>query len=214
MRRTLLLTLTLALLCAYGGGEPAHAQVPAVAGTRKVAAAGKARGVKAGGQGDDARKLYKDAVLALGEVMQRGGPMSYKAKELIAKYVREGELAVLSPDARMALIEALLREKKYDEAIPELRKNAYETNRKKVPAKVAFVAHRRLAVALRFSGDFLKSISEFEAILRNYRTEIGKTVTELEKKPEVKKNIIFLVLLYNQILKIRIMEILKELIEK
>lgn len=39
-------TLTLALLCAYGGAEPAYAQAPAATGSRNIAAARKKPSLK------------------------------------------------------------------------------------------------------------------------------------------------------------------------
>jgi len=148
--------------------------------TKAEVLAGKAGALNDADKRDEARQTYKDAIALLGEVMQRGGPQSYKAKELTAKYVREGNLALLSADARMALIESMLRAKKYDEAIPQLRKLAYETNVKKASPKLRFRAHRMLAVALRYAGDYPKSINEFEAVWTGYRREAGKTITKEE----------------------------------
>jgi tetratricopeptide (TPR) repeat protein len=130
------------------------------------ALAGKAAKLKADGNADEASKLYEQAVGVLKEGLEKGSAKySYEAASLIATYVRASGLVALDAESRLALAEALLRDKKYKEAMVELKKTLDAPGPGLTP-DVAFRTRRNLALALRYAEEYGESVKEFESILR------------------------------------------------
>jgi len=154
--------------------NPAAKQDPKLLGfalvTKAEVLGAKAAKLKADGDAAAAATAYQQAIKVLGDVIRLTGPYSYEASGLIAKYLSESGIKTLDPESRIALAGSLLQEKKYPEAIAELRKIVDGFGQKATP-DVAFKAHQMLALALRYSGDVDQSVKEFESLLRIYRNQ-------------------------------------------
>lgn len=144
---------------------------------------GKAAKVMTDGDRDKGRDTYREAVKVLDEVVKGGGRYANDAKVEMARFVRAGQLAVLTPTARMAFIESLLRAKKYKEAIPQLRQIIDARPEEKISVADKFRAHRMLSQGLRYAGDYDGSIKEYRTMLARYgkRSRSGIPDAEMAK---------------------------------
>jgi len=138
----------------------------------------RAAKLKEEGNAAEATKLYKQAVDALREVIQKNGPSAFEASGLIAKYVRDSGMGNLDPESRLALATAMFGEKKYKESIAELQKITAGAGEGVTP-DVSFKARWMLAVALRNTGEFQQSVKEFDSILRLYGSQPKKELAKV-----------------------------------
>lgn len=146
--------------------------------TKARTLAAKGGKLKADGNAADAAEFYKQAITELRKVVQKEGAYSFEASQLIAKYVAESGVTRLDPEVRLALSQALLREKKYSQAIRELRK-IIEGLGTGVTPQTAFRARRLLAVALRYDRQYEDSTQVFEAIFRMHQDQPAEELAKV-----------------------------------
>jgi len=162
--------------------NPALAENPELAElgllTKGKVLGSKAEKLKKDGDNDGALKLYQQAIGVLREVVRKGGRYAWEAGGLIAKYVEKGGIADVDPESRLAHAEVLLRERKYPDAIVELR-NVLDKAAPGIKRESLFKARRMLAFALRATRAYDEAIKEYGTIGRLYQDQPREDLAEV-----------------------------------